>query len=38
MDIELKEEFENHSFRGKCSPMPEEHVLEIEKQVERLVA
>ncbi len=38
MDIQLKEEFENTPLRGKCWPMPEEDVLEIEKQVEELIA
>jgi len=38
MDIPLKKEFENTPLRGKCWPMPEEDVLEIEQQVEELIA
>jgi len=38
MEFQSKEEFENTPLRGRFWPMPEEDVLEIEKQVEELIA
>ena len=37
MDIELKEEWKNAPLRGKCFPMPERDVQEIDRQVQELV-